>query len=85
MKRLFLLVPILFVASAGAVEPDRLIEQLPVIRSQALADTAKLRAGNTTEMVDAAVVVRDRLLPLIVSRIELGRKERERCPGSNRA
>lgn len=67
MKLLLLLTLLVSVASAGATETDLLIERLPEIRSKSLADTAKLRAGSTTEMVDAAVAIRDCLLPVIVT------------------
>ncbi len=67
MKSTLLICSVLFVASVGAEEYEGLVERLPGIRSKVLADTTKLRAGNTTEMVDAAVAIRDRLLPFIVT------------------
>lgn len=66
--KLFLLITLLIsIASSGAKEIEELIGRLPEIRAKFFADTAKLRAGSTSEMVDAAVVIRDRLLPLVVT------------------
>jgi hypothetical protein len=79
MKPLFLIILLLCVAPAGASGSEELIVRLPEIRSKALSDTADLRAGSTTEMVDAAVAIRNRLLPLIVtleSKLE-GKSEKE--------
>ena len=67
MKPLLLILFLFCVAPAGAIDSEELVERLPEIRSKALADTADLRAGSTTEMVDAAVTIRNRLLPLIVT------------------
>jgi hypothetical protein len=67
MKPLLLFLVFLFVVPAGATDIDGLIERLPQIRMKALADTANLRAGSTTEMIDAAVTIRDRLLPSVVA------------------
>lgn len=58
---------LLCVAPAGATESEELIKRLPEIRAKALADTADLQAGSTAKMVEAAVVIRNRLLPLIVT------------------
>ena len=67
MKPLLLIIVLFSVAPVVATESDGLIERLPEIRSKAFADTANVRAGSTTEMVGAAVTIRDRLLPLIVN------------------
>ena len=67
MKPLLLIIFLLSGACLGATESEGLIERLPDIRLKAFADTANLRAGNTHEMVDAAVAVRDRLLPFVVT------------------
>ncbi len=67
MKPLLSIALLLCVASAPATELSALIESLPEVRLKALADTADLRAGNTPEMINGAVIVRDRLLPFIVT------------------
>lgn len=67
MKLLLSIILFVSVTSGGATEAEGLIEHLPEVRSKSLADTAKQRAGSTTEMIDAAVTIRDRLLPLIVT------------------
>jgi hypothetical protein len=79
MKPLLLLLLVVLAESAWASEADQLIQQLPGIRLKALADTAKLRAGSTPEMVDAAAAIRNRLLPMVVtleSKLE-GRSEKD--------
>ncbi len=67
MKPVFLIMLLLCATVAGATESEELIVRLPEIRLKALSDTADLRAGSTPEMVEAAVTIRNRLLPLIVT------------------
>jgi len=62
-----LMMTLLSISSVGAMDTGELVGRLPGIRTKAFADTATLRAGNTTEMIDAAAAVRDRLLPLVVT------------------
>ena len=62
---LLLFLPLSLVAAAGAPIQDT-VDRLPQVRAKALSETSELRAGNTTEMADAASIIQDRLLPSIV-------------------
>ena len=67
MKFLSLILFALSSLPLGAAPVEETIDRLPEIRDQALQETTEWRAGSRTEMIDAAEILRDRLLPSIVS------------------